>query len=214
MFEIAETAPNCAALSDYQNEATKVRINQGVAFPYTKGFNLIDQLVRVLNPDDFGGLRYGFPLTLKSLNNILGIEHTEQQYRQYFDGFDYAQQNLQGNDFITQLKRSQIWRYFYSDFCRFESATQIPAVQWLETSLYLRRSQGSRQQSEGNRQQSEGSQQQSQGSRQQSEGSRQQSEGNQQQSQGSRQQSEGSQQQSQRSQSRGFCGRLRSCIGL
>jgi hypothetical protein len=94
MFKIAEAAPNCAALSDYQNEAHEVRSDQGAAFPYTEGFHLIDQLVGVLNPDDIGRLHKNMSLTLQSLNNILGMEYTEEQYRHYFDRFVDAQQNL------------------------------------------------------------------------------------------------------------------------
>jgi hypothetical protein len=106
MFEIAETAPNCAALSDYQNEAHEVRSNQGAAFPYTEGFHLIDQLVGVLNPDDIGRLHESIRLNLQSLNNIMGVEYTEQQYRHYCDRFDYAQRNLPGGAYSPE-SRSQ-----------------------------------------------------------------------------------------------------------
>jgi hypothetical protein len=65
----------------------------------------------------------------------MGVEHTQQQYRQYFDGLVDAQQNLQGNDLITQLKRSQNWRDFYLEFLGAESATQIPAVRQFKANL-------------------------------------------------------------------------------
>lgn len=78
MKEIEERAPFTAELDDYHDERTEVLEDQGKAFPYTKGYWIISQLVAAINPDDLDAIDENLPFTKATLDNMLGRVHTPQ----------------------------------------------------------------------------------------------------------------------------------------
>lgn len=90
MKEVEEIAPYCAEIDDYKSEKEEVIYDQGPAFPYTKGFWLICQLVAAINPDDLDAIDENLPFTKYTLDNILGRVHTYQEYQFYFEKNPHA----------------------------------------------------------------------------------------------------------------------------
>jgi hypothetical protein len=135
MKEIEEVAPYCAEYDDYKSEAKEVLDDQGNAFPYTEGFHLIGQLVGAMNPEDLDALDEAVPLTWKNLNNILGLECSEEEYRYYFHYFLIAQSKREGTDAMSRVKKSQNWNNHLEEFMNIALASKIPAVQDFKNSL-------------------------------------------------------------------------------
>ena len=90
MKEVEEIAPFCSEIDDYKTEREEVIYDQGPAFPYTKGFWLISQLVSAINPDDLDAMDENLPFTKNTLDNMLGRIHTFQEYQFYFERNPHA----------------------------------------------------------------------------------------------------------------------------
>ena len=90
MKEIEELAPFVSELDDYMDEREEVMGDQGSAFPFTKGFWLISQLVAAINPDDLDAIDENCPFTKFSLDNVLGRRHTPEEYHYYFERNPHA----------------------------------------------------------------------------------------------------------------------------
>lgn len=85
MKEIEEHAPFVSELDDYSDERDEVMGDQGSAFPFTKGFWLVSQLVAAINPNDLDAIDENVPFTKMSLDTMLGRTHTPEEYHYYFE---------------------------------------------------------------------------------------------------------------------------------
>jgi hypothetical protein len=126
MKTVEEAAKYCAEFDDFQTEAQEVIGDQGIAFPFTKGFYLIGQLVAAMNPYDLDAMDESIPFPKAVLDDMLGIVYSKQDYEYYFSEFLKAQQRKQGNDEITQLKKRTRWDF--NEFMTKESIENIPAA--------------------------------------------------------------------------------------
>ena len=129
MKEAEEVAPYCAEYDDFEDEAREVMRDQGDVLPFTKGFHLIGQLVGAMNPDDLDAMDESAPFTKFTLDNLLGVQMTEPEYRRYWDGFKRAQQNRRIETKLDQMKKAQNWDPYYNQFLTAQLAREIPAVQ-------------------------------------------------------------------------------------
>ena len=89
MKQVEEVAPFCSEADDYKDEKREVAKDQGVAFPYTKGYWLVSQLVAPINPHDLDAIDESVPFTKHTLDNLLGRVHTAEEYKYYFDRNPY-----------------------------------------------------------------------------------------------------------------------------
>ena len=89
MKEVEERAPYCAELDDYHDEKEEVIADQGIAFPFTKGYWIISQLVAAINPDDLDAIDENLPFTKATLDNLLGRVHTPQVRMIYYYYYYY-----------------------------------------------------------------------------------------------------------------------------
>jgi hypothetical protein len=138
MKEAEEAAPYCAECDDYEDEMREVLADQGVAFPYTRGFWLICALVSACFPDDLDALDESVPFTKTTLDRLLGIDHTGESYKYYFECFVKAQANkklekkglfgLRNKSKVDALKKNQNWKPYYDEFVIAPVAHQIPVV--------------------------------------------------------------------------------------
>jgi len=135
MKEVEERASYCAEYDDFYDEAKEVLRDQGAVLPFTKGFHLIGQLVGAMNPDDLDALDESVPLTKWTLDNILGVQTTEQEYRKYFEGFKEAQGKRILNSNIDRLKVGQDWEPFFGEFMFQPLAKNIAAVRQFKQQL-------------------------------------------------------------------------------
>lgn len=131
MKEVEEVAPYCSESDDFADEREEVLNDQGMALPFTKGFYLVCQLVAAMNPDDLDAMDESVPLCKATLDNILGIEQAEQDYRHYFTCFQQAQQKrvVDPQNRIDGIKKQMDWSPYYNDFKSAPVAKNIPAVQ-------------------------------------------------------------------------------------
>ena len=90
MKQVEETAAFCAEIDDFNDESKEVMRDQGPAFPYTKGYWLICQLVAAINPDDLDAIDENVPFTKNTLDNMLGRIHTPQEFQYYFERNPHA----------------------------------------------------------------------------------------------------------------------------
>lgn len=90
MKQVEETAAFCAEIDDFNDESNEVMRDQGPAFPYTKGYWLICQLVAAINPDDLDAIDENIPFTKNTLDNMLGRIHTPQEFQYYFERNPHA----------------------------------------------------------------------------------------------------------------------------
>ncbi|CAJ1960078.1 unnamed protein product [Cylindrotheca closterium] len=133
MKDLEEIAPFCSEYDDYQTEAGEVLRDQGMAMPYSKGFHLVGTLVAAINPDDLDAMDESVPFTKTTLDNLLGIQHTEEMYRHYFRCFQVAQSKRQVISDADRLKKSMKWDY--DEFFTASGPSNIPSVQRYETEL-------------------------------------------------------------------------------
>jgi len=136
MKDTEELAPYCSESDDFQDEANEVLKDQGAALPYSYGFYLVSCLVAAMNPDDLDAMDESVPLTKATLDNLLGIENSPENYKHYFNNFLAAQKKrpVENDDYgrpkkTDQVKRNMDWNALYEDFLRAPVAKQIPAVQ-------------------------------------------------------------------------------------
>lgn len=85
MKKIEEAAPLTSELDDFLSERKEVLKDQGPGFPFSRGFWLICQLVAAINPNDLDALDESYPLTRKTMNDLLGRQLSPQEYFKYFD---------------------------------------------------------------------------------------------------------------------------------
>ena len=138
MKDLEEVAPYCSEYDDYHTEAGEVLRDQGAAMPYSKGFHLVGTLVAAMNPDDLDAMDESVPFTKMTLDNLLGIRHTEDMYRHYFRCFQVAQRKREVKSDADKLKKSTEWKY--NEFLVATVSSDIPAV--LRYSAALKRIAG------------------------------------------------------------------------
>ena len=90
MKEIEEVAPFTSECDDFSDERNEVMKDQGVAFPYTKGYWLVSNLVAAMNPHDLDALDESVPLTKFTLDEVLGRTHSAAEYDYYFNRNPHA----------------------------------------------------------------------------------------------------------------------------
>lgn len=103
MKKLEEGAPYCE-YDDFVSEANEVHGDQVKVFPDTKGFYLISQLVGAMNPEDLDAMDESVPLIKWTLDNLLGIEQSDMDYRRYFDGIKAAQKARKINSAMDRVK--------------------------------------------------------------------------------------------------------------
>jgi hypothetical protein len=128
MKEAEEIAPFCAEYDDFKSEAKEVQYDQGDALPFTKGFYLIGQLVGAMNPHDLDAMDESVPLTKWSLDNLLGVVLSNQEYQHYFDGFKEAQRKRSRLTRMDILKSQYPWEMYYTEFLQQRTATDLQGV--------------------------------------------------------------------------------------
>ena len=126
MKECEEIAPYCSELDDYEDESREVLKDQGKAFPYSYGLHLVAQIVAAFNPHDLDAMDESVPFTKKTLEDVLGYQTSQQEYKYYFDSFLEAQrllpQNVNQRNFVAKLPA------LFAEFCEVTRAADIPAV--------------------------------------------------------------------------------------
>ncbi|OGT45521.1 MAG: hypothetical protein A3E83_05605 [Gammaproteobacteria bacterium RIFCSPHIGHO2_12_FULL_41_20] len=90
MKEIEEIAKFVSELDDFKSEREEVLSDQGVSFPFSRGFWLLCQLVAATNPDDLDALDESTPFSRYTLSNLLGREMSAEEYQSYFHGHPNA----------------------------------------------------------------------------------------------------------------------------
>jgi len=126
MKDAEEVIPYCSELDDLGDESREVLRDQGKALPFSKGFHLICQLVAAMCPEDLDAMDESVPLTKTTLDNLMGIESTEETYRHYFHHFNIAKQNRRIEGPADRIKKNIHWNY--NDFLATRSAIDIPQV--------------------------------------------------------------------------------------
>merc|ERR1712232_44980 len=90
MKQVEEVAEYCSEADDFADERREVEKDQGVGFPYTKGYWLISQLVATINPHDLDAIDENLPFTKHTLDNVLGRVHSPKEYQYYFERNPHA----------------------------------------------------------------------------------------------------------------------------
>jgi hypothetical protein len=128
MKELEEIAPYCSEYDDFRAEAIEVHRDQGKVFPYTKGFYMVGLLVGAMNPDDLDAMDESVPFTKWTLDNFLGVQGTEADFRRYFDGFKAAQASRQVDSSMDQVKKNFRWDAAYPELLREKSLNNVQLV--------------------------------------------------------------------------------------
>jgi len=90
MKQVEEVAEYCSEADDFADERREVEKDQGLGFPYTKGYWLISQLVAAINPHDLDAIDENLPFTKHTLDNVLGRVHSPKEYQYYFERNPHA----------------------------------------------------------------------------------------------------------------------------
>lgn len=114
MKSLEEQAAYCAEYDDFLSEAAEVRSDQGKGLPFTKGFFLIGQLVGAMCPDDIDAMDESIPFTKWTLDNLLGVQTSQEEYRYYFDGFKEAQKMKKIVSDKDAFKANYNWEAHYT----------------------------------------------------------------------------------------------------
>ena len=126
MKECEEIAPYCAEFDDYLDESREVLRDQGKAFPYSYGLHLVAQIVAAFNPHDLDAMDESVPFAKRTLDDLLGYQTSQQEYKYYFDSFIEAQGLLplqpHQRSFVGSLPR------LFPQFIEVSRAADIPAV--------------------------------------------------------------------------------------
>lgn len=118
MKEAEEIADYAAEYDNLRAEQQEVARDQGPALPFTKGFWLVGQLVGAMNPDDLDAMDESAPLTKYTLDNILGLQSSNEDYGRYFQGFLQAQRSRRVDDDMDKFKKSFQWDHHFQEFLR------------------------------------------------------------------------------------------------
>ena len=68
------------------------------------------------------------PFTKETLDNLLGIKHSEADYKYYFDEFCKAQRSRKVVTRMDRAKKDMNWSKLYNVFLNTDVAKNIPAV--------------------------------------------------------------------------------------
>ncbi|KAJ3222825.1 hypothetical protein HK099_001841 [Clydaea vesicula] len=123
MKELEEVAPYVAEFDDFADESREVLKDQGQALPFTKGFHLIGQLIAVLNPRDLDAMDESIPFTKYILDQLLGIQQSNEDYRHYFNLFCQSQSMQQ-----DPIKKNMNWNSYYNNFLNERYSDSFPFV--------------------------------------------------------------------------------------
>jgi hypothetical protein len=128
--ELEESAPFCSEYDDYQSEREEVLRDQGNALPFPYGMYVIGELVGALCPDDLDAMDESIPFSKATFDNLLGIVHSEPEYRAYFEGFCAAQSQRRVESAADELKRTFNWIPAYEELlnCELARNTQLARV--------------------------------------------------------------------------------------
>ncbi|MFI0434131.1 MAG: hypothetical protein ACH350_00185 [Parachlamydiaceae bacterium] len=129
MNEAEEIAPYCSAIDDFQAERNEVMGDQGSVFPYTQGVFHVCRLVGPLCPDDLDAIDEGIPFTKWTLDNLLGVQGSDEEYFLYFDNFCRAQATQSGASAIDRVKKEFPWQREYQAFRTSMNRHEIRAVE-------------------------------------------------------------------------------------
>jgi len=135
MKDVEEVAPYCAEIDDFGDESDEVMRDQGEALPFSRGFYLVCSIVAAQNPNDLDAMDESVPFTKKTLDNLLGIEHSQESYRHYWNYFIKAQKQRVIQADNDRFKKHMAWEPHYQDFLRAPFADQISAVQKFKNHL-------------------------------------------------------------------------------
>ncbi|KAJ3219323.1 hypothetical protein HK099_004746, partial [Clydaea vesicula] len=128
MKELEEVAPYCAEYDDYNDEREEVLRDQGAALPFSRGFYLIGQLIAVLNPLDLDAMDESIPFTKYNLDQLLGVNHTVEEYKHYFHHFCLAQSTRQVESEFDRIKKKFNWNQYYLQFLNERNSNTFPVV--------------------------------------------------------------------------------------
>ena len=92
-------------------------------------------MVAAFQPDDLDAMDESVPFTKQTLDNLLGIVHSEESYRHYFDCFQKAQRNRAMLGKSDHLKKNTYWDF--REFLDTPIAREIPAVQEFKAKMAL-----------------------------------------------------------------------------
>jgi hypothetical protein len=130
MKKLEEAAPFTSEIDDFEDERKEIQEDQGIVFPFTYGFYLIALIVGASNPYDLDAMDESVPFTKYSLDTLLGIQYSQQEYFSYFDCFAQTQARKPIQSPLDQIKRSIDWKPYYNDFLNTQGPNNdIPAVQ-------------------------------------------------------------------------------------
>jgi hypothetical protein len=126
---LEEAATFTSEVDDFEDERREIQEDQGIVFPFTKGFYLVSLLVGAMNPYDLDAMDESVPFTKYSLDNLLGIQYSPQEYFAYFDCFVQTQLRKPIQTAMDQIKKSIDWKPYYNDFLTIQGTNNdIPAV--------------------------------------------------------------------------------------
>lgn len=135
MKELEELAPYAAEYDDFHDERDEVLRDQGLALPFTRGFHLIGQLVAAMNPEDLDAMDESVPFTKWTLDNLLGVQTSNQEFRHYFDQFKVAQTKRQIDDDMDRVKKNFNWEVDYNRFLTETSSKNFDSVKRFKAEL-------------------------------------------------------------------------------
>lgn len=138
MKELEEKAPYCSESDDYKDELHEVKKDQGEAFPFTKGFYIICELVGAMNPDDLDCMDECVPFSKHDYDFLQGYVSEQSDYQNYFNCFVNAQQqrkNARNQTSADRIKNSMNWGNLYSQMLSVTHATDISAVREYQQKL-------------------------------------------------------------------------------
>jgi len=128
MKDLEAVALFCSEYDDFLAESDEISQEQGYALPFTRGFHLIGQLVAAMFPEDLDAMDEPIPFTKYALDNLLGIVHSEGDYRHYFNELKAAQGRRGKKTSVDRLIRRTHWERAYHEFLNEPSARKIPMV--------------------------------------------------------------------------------------
>ncbi|KAJ3256720.1 hypothetical protein HK103_005215 [Boothiomyces macroporosus] len=122
MKDCEEWAPYCAEIDDYMSEKNEVLGDQGLAFPFSRGFYLLALIVGAMNPEDLDAMDESSPMTKFTLDNLLGMKYSREEYRNYWQYFMLAQSK-------KPQKYKWDWERHFEQFATAQtSACNLPIV--------------------------------------------------------------------------------------
>jgi len=158
MKEAEELAPYCAELDDYEDEAREILHDQGKAFPYSFGLHLVATLVAAHCPSDLDAMDESVPFTKATLEDLMGYQVSEEEYKYYFDSFVTAQRSHKASEYYQRDFAQRTLPSLYPQFVTSRVAADIREVKHYKNRL--KRSVRLQQQNGANYQQQQSQQQQ------------------------------------------------------